>query len=324
MMLTAPTPVLPVARNPFSIEPPASPRDPLEFAKEPAEEYGNPVERYELQHILRQSLFGKVVIALDKKTRQQVAIKLSNVQLAKRGLTISGSVVIENPLNEARIKRQLSLRKHPNVLPLADEHVNGNIHWLVMPYMPNGEFFDILSLSGHLTEDISRFYFREMVSALQHLHSHNICHLDFSLENILVDAEWNIKICDFGVAREVSPAERYIEFPKHKKPGKLRYMCPEALHDQKVDAFGMDIFALGVCLFGILTGVSPFEMASTRLDPRYALINAGKVKDLLPLLKVNHLVPVEAADLLQNLLCAQERRLTLEQILAHPWMLKSD
>jgi len=277
-----------------------------------------PQQRYVVQRVLRESLFGKVSLSLDLKTRQYVAVKQSNVPSVQTGTTLQGGHVLEDPLNEARVMEHLP--HHPHVLPLVEDYFSEESHFLVMPFMPHGEFFDLLAKLGHMEDATARFYFKQMVSALHHIHKHNIAHLDFSLENLLVDSQYNIRLCDFGVARHIAPDDGLISFGS-KKPGKLRYLAPEVLVDQPADPFAIDMFALGVTLFSMLTGVAPFEYALEQ-DRRFHMIAKGQLKQLLKAVGKDHLVSSEAADLLQGLLNPHQHRLTLNQLLNHPWLKK--
>lgn len=67
--------------------------------------------------------------------------------------------------------------------------------------MEGGELLDFIALGG-LPEDICRYFFKQIMLGLHHLHSHGIVHLDMKSENILVDPiDYNIKLCDFGLAQ---------------------------------------------------------------------------------------------------------------------------
>lgn len=286
----------------------------------PARDFSTPQERFDVQQVLQDSLFGKVLTAIDRKTNKTVAIKLSNMQLVKQGRTVAGGQVLENPLNEAKMMSKVCSEgdSHPNVVQMVEEFSDNNVHWLVMEYAPCGEFFDLLARQGTLDEDHCKFYFRQMLSALEHLHSRNVCHLDFSMENLLLDEDMNIKLTDFGVAREVSGDGRFAPIMT-EKPGKLRYMAPEILHSLEFDGRSADVFALGVTLFCMLTGNAPFEAAS-RKDKRWEMIADGQMLEMLRILQLDSYVSPLALDLLKGLLSYEKGRFTLQQVKNHPWL----
>jgi len=279
----------------------------------------SPRERYEIKSVLRDSLFGKVVLASCVNTQQPVAVKLSNLKLIEMGRTWKGARVCESPIEESRIMRMVS--GHPHILQLVDEQCDNNVHWMVMEYAPHGEFFDYVCKQTHLDDNAGRKYFLQMLSALAHLHSRQVCHLDFSLENMLLDEQYNIKLCDFGVARVMVPGTVFAAaVGANPKPGKLRYMAPEVLEGKPFDGRAVDVFALGVTLFCMLTGNIPFASAAVS-DPGYAYICANKLPQMLDLLRLRHRVGPMACDLLTRLLQPHPlARITFPEILRHPWV----
>jgi len=325
--------------------------------------------RYRLTKILRNSLFGQVFTAVDRVTNQFVAVKVSNVAQILSGRSLSGAKVLENPLKETEIMRQLRFHMPPtafellagasaleasvvssqvalagslvsrrgesspvfegsypagykHVLRLLSEHYDsGNaLHWMVLEYCPNGEFFDFVVKNKFLNEATTRHYFRQMLLGLSFMHSANICHLDFSLENLLMDDVGQIKICDFGVSR-VMPEDGSCFAPlAHEKPGKLRYMAPEILRGEAFDGRKADMFSLGVVLFMCLAGFPPFESAA-RQDPRFAMASSGRLLTMLQVLRVSERFPAGAVDLLNGLFCVDpSKRLSLQQVMNHPWV----
>lgn len=278
----------------------------------------NPVTRYQVRRVLCDSLFGKVVTALDMLHNRQVAIKLSNTDLVRAGCTVSGRRVVENPVEEAALLRRLP--SHPNVIALQDEHQLGNVHWMVMEYAPKGEFFDLLSQTGTLSESVARRYMQQLTSAAAHLHQHGVCHLDISMENMLLDQAGNVKLTDFGVARRL-PASSNALLPgfSGNKPGKLRYMAPEVLQGGDFCGRRADSFALGVVLFAMLTGTSPFEAAHPS-DRRWQLISQGRTAELLQMIQLRHLVSDAGLDLLTKLFAPQQARFTAAEALLHPFL----
>jgi len=229
---------------------------------------------------------------------------------------------------------------HQNILPLLNEFSDGRVHWMIMPLM-QGELFDQVSrtfrpsaryLEAHqrtgtnspqfdYTHTQRKFqgYFREMVEGLSYIHSHNLCHLDFSLENILIDFDGCLKICDFGVAIELPPERTLLPGFKDNLPGKLHYMAPEVFAGQPFNGKRADSFGLGVTLFCMLTARHPFEIPSAS-DPAFSLIAQGRLADLLRTLKVDHLVTLQAFEVMHGLLCPEwTRRWTLKQVRSHSY-----
>jgi len=90
--------------------------------------------------------------------------------------------------------------------------------YIVMELADNGEFFDYLDISGAVSEKVARYYFQNLINALEYLHIQGISHRDIKLENLLLTRDFNIKLADFGLA--VSPESKM----KHLSRGTIRYL----------------------------------------------------------------------------------------------------
>ena len=106
------------------------------------------------------------------------------------------------------------------------------------------------------------------MSAVDYLHNEQrIIHRDFKLENILVDSLFNAKICDFSAAKTFAEGSIVGVFYTHI--GTERYMAPEIHEGKPYKGSTTDIFALGVILFVLVTGVMPFSQKAVKTDPLY-------------------------------------------------------
>ncbi len=276
----------------------------------------DPNVRFKIVRTLRDTLYGKVKLAVDTTTGRTVAVKLSSKERINRGL------MKENPQEEMRLYRILNHGAgHPYILELIDELEDSKYMWTVLEFADRGEFFEIVVNAGRLEEAVAKKFFRQLALGTAYMHSRNICHLDLSLENLLLDAREDLKICDFGLAREIKNNQKFAAEVKNK-PGKLGYMSPELFGGQAFDGRACDVYSSGVILFIILTGVPPFEM-SAESDARFRLIYSGQLRKLLQTWQLLHVVSEQAIDLLSHMLCAPEKRYTIEQILAHPWLTDS-
>jgi len=186
-----------------------------------------------------------------------------------------------------------------------------------LEFVAGGELFDLLVRHGHFDEHVSRHFFLCLLAGLQHVHRANVCHLDVSLENMLVEEQSYAKLCDFGLARK----GRYFPGNKHIKPGKINYMAPEILAGKDFDGRMADVFSAGVVLFTMLTGHPPFECASLE-DERYRLIAEGRLGTLLSALRMADRVPVLAVELLSKMLAYDpaKRPQCVEECAKHPWV----
>jgi serine/threonine protein kinase len=106
-------------------------------------------------------------------------------------------------------------------------------------------------------EDIARYYFHQMLSVVEYLHcDQKIVHRDFKLENILIDSQFNLKVCDFTLAKTFAEGSSVGVF--YTRVGTEKYMAPEILEGKPYKGNTTDIFALGVILFVLVTGAMPF------------------------------------------------------------------
>jgi len=176
--------------------------------------------------------------------------------------------------------------------------------------------------AGRLEDSVARKFFKQLVSGVEYIHNNMICHLDLSLENMLLSENEELKICDFGLAREMKDISKFPAELRNK-PGKLGYMAPEIFAGQPFDGKLADIYSMGVILFIILTGVPPFEMSSDS-DARFRLIYNGYLRKLLKTWNFLGIILEEAIDLLSHMLCPVEKRFSLENIIVHPWFKKVD
>lgn len=204
--------------------------------------------------------------------------------------------------------------------------------FIVMDFIDGGELYDILEASQHLSEGLARFYFRQIVRGYQFLHSIGLCHRDGSLENVLVTEDGQCKIIDFGMcilSKIVPETGRVMAMSHQKVCGKANYIAPEIFTGQSVAPAifpvhydRSDVWALGVMLFILITGVPPVDQA-IELDPRYRMIQQGGLGDMLEQWGI-HISP-EAVDLLKLLLDpTPSKRIDLGNIHNHFWMLLED
>lgn len=129
--------------------------------------------------------------------------------------------------------------------------------------------FDFLSTTGRFSEDICRFFFRQLIEALDHCHSKGFAHRDIKPENLLFDENFNILLADFGFSTLMSGKDG---------SGKLRtilgtdnYMAPEIHSKAPYIGSSVDLFAAGIILFIFYTGHPPFNHAKAT-DSYYNLI----------------------------------------------------
>ena len=156
--------------------------------------------------------------------------------------------------------------------------------------MSGGELFWHLQKEGRFPESRAKFYIAELILALQHLHKYDIVYRDLKPENILLDANGHVALCDFGLSK----ANLTKDDTTNTFCGTTEYLAPEVLLDEQGYTTMVDFWSLGVLVFEMCCGWSPFYADDTQQMykniafgkvrfPRDALTNEGRnfVKSLL-------------------------------------------
>ena len=229
---------------------------------------------------------------------------------------------------ETNLMRKLN---HPNITKILEMFEDEKYILIIMEYINGGNLFSFVKKRRKLTEKISKFLFRQIILGIKHIHSQNIVHRDVKLENILIDLNNIIKICDFGIGRILSSPDELL----HDQCGTPMYMAPEILtcsKDKGYKGFPVDIWSAGIALYIMLSGSLPFSIKKEN-DSFLDVNNNSKKKKNMALRKaiINNEpkkienVSEEARDLLRGLLNKDpNKRLTCIEILKHPWLNNDD
>lgn len=250
--------------------------------------------------------------------------------------------LLEDPVKEIAAM-QLIGTDHPNVLGSMEVLQDDDFLFSIMPYARGGDLFgyvvrdtELRGGEGGMSEPVARYWFKQLLEGLHFLQDKGICHRDLSLENILVDED-NCLVIDFGMCLRVpytskqNPSEisdvtggvmRRLLRPQGTC-GKHNYMSPEIFQNKEnFDGFAIDLWAAGVILYIMLTGFPPYDHA-TRADQRFEIIVEGQLMDQLKTWEIE--ISDDAGDLLQSMLQLNPRdRLSLEQVMNHPWVTNPD
>lgn len=142
---------------------------------------------------------------------------------------------------------------HPNIIRIYDAFEDENSQYFVMEYCSNGTILQ----KGKLTYEQFVYYSRQIIDALQYCHSKKIAHRDIKPENILIDGYNNVKLADFGIARNFKNNEK-----SNEKSGTIKYFAPEMFLFDEICPFKADVWALGITFFVMATGKFPFNCYS--------------------------------------------------------------
>ena len=239
----------------------------------------------------------------------------------------------EDPLKEISAM-QLIGNDHPNVMGVIDVLFDGQNLNVVMPYAGSGDLFALLQEAQQhgvgFSEPVARFWFRQIMAGIQHLHSKGICHRDLSPENVMIDNDLGL-IIDMGMAIRVpysdpnSPInvtdisrgiQRRLIRPQGAC-GKLPYMSPEIFINRRpFDGGAVDIWTAGTILFCMTTGNRSYQQPH-ETDPQFYWMTVD-LKRLLSDWNIN--LSKECVHLMESMLTVDPRmRLTLDEVLNHPW-----
>ncbi|CAI9761905.1 unnamed protein product [Fraxinus pennsylvanica] len=204
-------------------------------------------KKYELGKLLGYGAFAKVYHARDLRTGQSVAIKaMSKQKILKRNLT-------------AHIKREISILRqlrHPHIVRLLEVMASKTKIYFVLEFAKGGELFAKIA-KGRFSEDLSRKYFQQLISAVDYCHSRGVYHRDLKPENLLLDENWELKITDFGlsaVSDQIQP-----DGLLHTLCGTPAYVAPEILAKKGYDGAKVDIWSCGIILYVLNAGYLPFN-----------------------------------------------------------------
>jgi len=226
------------------------------------------IQDFTLLRVIGKGSFGKVFLV-----RPTSAISSAEVYAMK--VLSKAEVVrrhqVEHTKTERRILAEVS---HPFILSLRFAFQTSSKLYLLTDYCPGGELFFHLKKTKCFVEGTMRFYAAQISMALMYLHQHGIIYRDLKPENILLDRDGNCKLTDFGLSKIIDPrALGDLPETQHPPPseshvvagltfcGTPEYLSPEMLiHRQRGIGYGheIDMWALGVVCFELLTGWPPF------------------------------------------------------------------
>uniref|UniRef100_A0A3Q2E8F7 non-specific serine/threonine protein kinase n=1 Tax=Cyprinodon variegatus TaxID=28743 RepID=A0A3Q2E8F7_CYPVA len=203
--------------------------------------------------------------------------------------------------------RIMKLLNHPNIVKLFEVIETDKTLYLVMEYASGGEVFDYLVAHGRMKEKEARAKFRQIVSAVQYCHQRRIVHRDLKAENLLLDADMNIKIADFGFSNEFTVGSKLDTFC-----GSPPYAAPELFQGKKYDGPEVDVWSLGVILYTLVSGSLPFD--GQNLKELRERVLRGKYR-------IPFYMSTDCENLLKKLLVLNPvKRGSLEQIMKDHWM----
>jgi serine/threonine protein kinase len=254
------------------------------------------LDDFEIGRPLGTGKFGRVYLAREKATQFIVALKvLEKSQLHKAG----------RDLLRREIEIQSHLR-HPNILRLYGYFYDQVRVYIILEYAANGELFKILREQKAFSESTSAAYIVKICDAMLYCHSKHVIHRDIKPENILISANGELKLADFGWSVHTPTARR------NTLCGTLDYLPPEMIEGHDYDE-SVDIWSIGVLLYEFLVGSPPFEAPIRQTTyQRISKVDLSFPQQVLG----------PARDLIRRLLQHDPtKRISLAEVRLHPWIL---
>lgn len=209
---------------------------------------------------------------------------------------------------------------HPNIVKLIDysdsshavkeDGTKISVNYIAMEYEENGEVFDYVAQTGKFSEKESRYFFHQLINALEYMHEMGYAHRDIKPENLLLDGEFNLKIADFGFATKDKVSK--------SKKGTYGYMAPEVLAGEPYKGVESDLFSSAVILFIFLTQHPPFVRAEPT-DRYYKRIAEERFDKFWSTYEDDNLSQ-SFIDLFTKMVSYDStQRLTLKEVKEHEW-----
>ncbi|GAB1320088.1 spindle assembly checkpoint kinase [Madurella fahalii] len=257
---------------------------------------------FEIGRPLGKGKFGRVYLARERSSNFICALKV----LYKSELQLGSGV-------EKQVRREIEIQsnlRHPNILKLYGHFHDSKRIFLILEFAGKGELYKHLRRENRFPEWKAAQYIAQMASALRYLHRKHVIHRDIKPENILVGIHGEIKISDFGWS---------VHAPNNRRKticGTLDYLPPEMIKPGSNDNWyneKVDLWSLGVLTYEFLVGEAPFE--DTPLMTHKRIVRAD--------MTIPEWVSKEAKDLIKKLLVLDpEKRLPLDEVQNHPWVVK--
>ncbi|XP_026227165.1 ribosomal protein S6 kinase alpha-4 [Anabas testudineus] len=215
------------------------------------------MENFELLKVLGTGAYGKVFLV--RKNSGHDVGQLYAMKVLKKAAIVQKAKTTEHTRTERQVLEHI--RQSPFLVTLHYAFQTQSKLHLILDYVSGGEMFTHLYQRDHFPEEAVRIYIGEIILALEHLHKLGIVYRDIKLENILLDSEGHVVLTDFGLSKEFLDEEKERTY---SFCGTIEYMAPEIIRGKAGHGKSVDWWSLGILMFELLTGASPFTLEGER------------------------------------------------------------
>ncbi|TIB69853.1 hypothetical protein E3P77_00231 [Wallemia ichthyophaga] len=265
--------------------------------------------QYKTGEVLGSGTYSSVKLAIHNETGVKYAVKVINKKMMEGREDLIR--------NEIEVLKRASTG-HSNIVRLIDYFETMNNLYLVMDLCTGGELFDKICQRGHFFEKDAKDIVGVISDSVRYLHSVGIVHRDLKPENLLFrdnnSSASDLCVADFGLSKIIESG-KFTQL--YHICGTVGYMAPEVFK-KTGHGFPVDIWAIGVITFFLLSGTTPFDRNSKQKDEINAIIDGNYNFEPAECWNV---VSDTAKDFIRGCMNADpDQRFTAQQVIDHPWL----
>ncbi|CAK57988.1 unnamed protein product (macronuclear) [Paramecium tetraurelia] len=257
--------------------------------------------RYQKGKVLGKGGFAKCYEVTSIESKKVLAAKIIAKSTLKKGRT------------KAKLITEIKLHKslhHQNIVQFEDVFEDNDNVYILLELCQNQTLNELLKRRRRITQIEVQCYLKQLIGALKYIHSHRVLHRDLKLGNLFINDKMELKLGDFGLATKLD----YDGQRRHTICGTPNYIAPEILDERLGHSYQADIWSVGVIIYTLLIGKPPFETS----DVKTTYNKISQCQFNFP----DHIqISENARNLISRILILDpSKRLTLDEILAHPFM----